>query len=247
MNKKIIIIAILFIILSSGIQSCLAAEEANTKNVELNVKGETTIKEGSKTVEFILAFGKFTQVEENVPFGYEGKLEYDKDMFESVTVEGLNKWTAEYNADNNNLVGDIAKVTANTDITKITFNLKNDIVPGATGKIKLHNFLVTNETDDFTFNKEITITMEKKQIQEIEKEPEPEKVDSDSNKKDVEKINNQEEKITKTVNNQKKSDTTIVSKNIPKTGNSNIMISMLIVAFSIGGVSLFHYKKIKLK
>lgn len=235
MNKKIItMIVMLFTILISGIHPCLAVNEANTKNVELNVKGETTIKEGSKTVELILTLGKFTDIEENVPFGYEGKLEYDKDMFESVTVEGLNKWTAEYNSSNNNLVGDIARVAANTDIAKITFNLKNDMLPGTTGRIKLNNFLVTNETDDFTFNKEIIITMEKKQEQETEK------VDSDSNMKDVEKNIN-------TSNIQTKLDSTTTNKNIPKTGSSNVAIIMIIVVLIIGIFSLLHYKEIKLK
>ena len=80
MIKKIIMIMMLFTILMGGIQSCLATD---TKNVELNIKGETTIKEDAKTVELILSLGEFIGVEENVPFGYEGKLEYDKDMFAS--------------------------------------------------------------------------------------------------------------------------------------------------------------------
>lgn len=239
MSKKIIMIMILFTILISGISCCLAAEETNAKNVEINVKGETTIKEGTKTVELILSLGKFTGVEENVPFGYEGKLEYDKNMFESVTVEGLNKWTAEYSSSTNNIIGDTAKATANTDITKIVLTLKDGIEPGVTGKIKLNNFLLTDETNDFTFNKEITITMEQKQTSNTEKkEPIEQK---------GEVTNNTQKQSGKTTNVKGKTDTTTVNKNIPKTGSSNVVIGILMVIISIGIFSLIHYKKIKLK
>ncbi len=238
MIKKIIMIMMLFTILMGGIQSCLATD---TKNVELNIKGETTIKEDAKTVELILSLGEFIGVEENVPFGYEGKLEYDKDMFASVTVEGLNKWNAEYSSSSYNLIGDITKAVSNTDIAKITLTLKEGVKPGTTGKIKLSNFLLTDENNDFTFNKEITITMEQKQI------PDTEKTDSEKPKPKEETTNNQQIQSEKTANIRGKTDTTIVNKNIPKTGISNLVIIMLIVVIVIGIFSLLHYKKIKLK
>lgn len=239
MNKKIIMIMMIFTILMSGVQCCLATDGTNAKNVEINVKGETTIKEGTKTVELILSLGKFTGVEENIPFGYEGKLEYDKNMFESVTVEGVNKWTAEYSSSTNNIIGDTAKATANTDITKIVLTLKEGIKPGATGIIKLNNFLLTDENNDFTFNKEITITMEPKQIPDTEKK--------EPNKQNDGATNNAQIQGGKITNVKGKTDTTTVNKNIPKTGNSNLVISILIVVIAIGVFSLVHCKKIKLK
>ena len=66
-NKIIMTILIIAMILTIGTISSFAEEEAN---IELNLNGQTTINEDTKTVELTLSLGDFTGVEDGATLGY---------------------------------------------------------------------------------------------------------------------------------------------------------------------------------
>lgn len=156
MKRKILtIIMIIVMITILGTINSLAAG-----NIELNIQGETTAKDTEKTIELTLSLGSFTEIEEDIPLGYQGTLEYDENLFEGITVEGLNGWTVNYENSTKVFMGETDTAKANTQIAKITLTLKDGVTPGTSGTINFSNILLTDGTNDFTFNKEITVTIE---------------------------------------------------------------------------------------
>ena len=235
MKKKISILIITIIIMLGILNTCLAVGEETNKNIELNLKGQTTVKESTKTVELIISLGNFTGIQENIVLGYQTELVYDKDTFTSVKVEGLNGWTATYEESTKMLVGEIATPTAksNTDITKIILTLKDGITSGTTGKLKLNNLILSDGTNDFTFNKEATITIEKD-------------IEESSNKVNMDTTEKTEVKDKTTSTNGKNTDMTTASKNIPAAGcemGITIGIIILIMIGLISGKSYIGYLK----
>lgn len=232
--KKIISVIITTIVLLFGTICSYAAETPTTANIELELNGPKTVNDDQKTVELFLHLGAFTGVEENVTLGYQGILEYDKDMFSSVMIEGLNTWNAEYASTTKKIVGDVAHAKSNTDIVKITLTLKDGIESGTTGKVTISNILLSNGTNDFSFNKEITITKEASTPIEQEKE-----------KEDI--PNNEEDKKDSSVKEAQDTDKTTASAKIPKAGITNILIIVAALIILVGIISLIRYKNIKLK
>lgn len=160
MKRKILaIIMIIFMITILGTINSLAAG-----NIELNVQGETTVKDTEKTIELTLSLGSFTEIEEGIPLGYQGTLEYDENLFEGITVEGLNGWTVNYENSTKVFMGETDTVKANTQIAKITLTLKDGVTPGTSGTINFSDILLTDGTNDFTFNKEVTVTIENEEV-----------------------------------------------------------------------------------
>ena len=160
MKRKILaIIMIIFMITILGTINSLAAG-----NIELNVQGETTVKDTEKTIELTLSLGSFTEIEEGIPLGYQGTLEYDENLFEGITVEGLNGWTVNYENSTKVFMGETDTAKANTQIAKITLTLKDGVTPGTSGTINFSDILLTDGTNDFTFNKEITVTIENEEV-----------------------------------------------------------------------------------
>lgn len=160
MKRKILaIIMIIFMITILGTINSLAAG-----NIELNVQGETTVKDTEKTIELTLSLGSFTEIEEGIPLGYQGTLEYDENLFEGITVEGLNGWTVNYENSTKVFMGETDTAKANTQIAKITLTLKDGVTPGTSGTINFNDILLTDGTNDFTFNKEITVTIQNEEV-----------------------------------------------------------------------------------
>lgn len=232
--KKIISVIITTIVLLFGTICSYAEETPTTTNIELNLNGSKTIKDGEATIELFLHLGAFTGIEENVTLGYEGILEYDKDMFSSVMIEGLNTWNAEYASTTKKIVGDVAHAKSNTDIAKITLKLKDGIESGTTGKVTISNILLSDGTNDFSFNKEITITKEANAP-----------VDQEKEKEDI--PNNAEDKKDLSVKDTQNIDNTIASAKIPKAGITNLLIIVVVLIILVGMVSFIRYKNIKLK
>lgn len=235
--KKIISILTIITIILLGTINVYAEGETITPNIEINLKGQTTITEEAKTVELTLSLGEFTEIEENIVLGYETSLEYDTNMFESVKVEGLNGWTATYEESTKALIGELSTATAkaNTDITKITLTLKDGIQAGDTGTVKISNLLLSDGENDFTFNKEVTITMEET------KKPEGNNNNNSSNN-DMEVGKNN----TLSTNGTNTDKTTAVTK-LPSAGMKNIFIIAIVIIGITGMISFIRYKNIKLK
>lgn len=224
-------------------------------NVDVKLTGETEVKQDSKTVTLTISLGDFTEIPENPIMGYEAVLEYDKDIFSSVTVEGLNNWNAQYLDSTQRLIGEtVSTGEPNKEIAKITLTLNENAKVGTTS-VKLTNGLLTvNDEDslDFEFEKEVQITIKEKE-QEQEQGDEEEQKEEEKNTFAGYQIAGSEEKqnsgtasnVGSSSSNSSK-DKTIAEKDLPKTGIAKIAVIMILIA-TVGIASLIRYKSIKLK
>ncbi len=244
MSKKIMIIGVLFIIILN-LFTLSSPALAETKSIEINLTGNVTAKQDTKTLELTLSLGNFIGVEENIVLGYEATVEYDKNMFQSVKIEGLNGWSASYESTTNALVGELSTATAkaNTSIAKITLTLKDGVEPGTSGTFKLNNLQLTDDENvDITVNKSITITMEKIEEPTPESDPDPEPTPEP--KAEPKKEN--EQQIIKT-NTQKATSNTQKVSALPHAGIQNYIVITLLIVFITGVLALIRYKTIKIK
>lgn len=240
-NKIIMIILIIAMILTIGTISSFAEGEAN---IELKLNGQTTINEDTKTVELTLSLGDFTGVEDGATLGYQATLEYDKNMFQSVEVEGLNGWTANYESSTKVLLGDVDKANPNTDITKITLTLKDDVQPGTEGKVQINNILLTDGNNDFTFNKEVTVKMEEEVTTPVED-------DNTNNSGNNGNATNNNSSINANISNnagmqsENTDNTTVQATRLPNTGIENIRL--VAIAVTIVAIIVFKIKSRDIK
>lgn len=240
-NKIIMTILIIAMILTIGTISSFAEEEAN---IELNLNGQTTINEDTKTVELTLSLGDFTGVEDGATLGYQATLEYDKNMFQSVEVEGLNGWTANYESSTKVLLGDVDRANPNTDITKITLTLKDDVQPGTEGKVQINNILLTDGDNDFTFNKEVTVKMEEEVTTPVED-------DNTNNSGNNGNATNNNSSINANISNnagmqsENTDNTTVQATRLPNTGIENIIL--VAIAVTIVAIIVFKIKSRDIK
>lgn len=122
-----------------------------------------TIQNTDEIVEVAISLGNINGLVttgSNIVLAYEGTLDYDTNMFETVTVKGQNEWTATYEPTTKKIIGDTTNATANTIIAKLTFTLKDNISNGTSGTISINNMVLTDETNEFKLSKTITITSE---------------------------------------------------------------------------------------
>lgn len=240
-NKIIMAILIIAMILTIGTISSFAEEEAN---IELNLNGQTTINEDTKTAELTLSLGDFTGVEDGATLGYQATLEYDENMFQSVEVEGLNGWTANYESSTKVLLGDVDRANPNTDITKITLTLKDDVQPGTEGKVQINNILLTDGNNDFTFNKEVTVKMEEEVTTPVED-------DNTNNSGNNGNATNNNSSINADISNnagmqsENTDNTTVQATRLPNTGIENIIL--VAIAVTIVAIIVFKIKSRDIK
>lgn len=240
-NKIIMTILIIAMILTIGTISSFAEGEAN---IELNLNGQTTINEDTKTVELTLSLGDFTGVEDGATLGYQATLEYDENMFQSVEEEGLNGWTANYESSTKVLLGDVDRANPNTDITKITLTLKDDVQPGTEGKVQINNILLTDGNNDFTFNKEVTVKMEEEVTTPVED-------DNTNNSGNNGNATNNNSSINANISNnagmqsENTDNTTVQATRLPNTGIENIIL--VAIAVTIVAIIVFKIKSRDIK
>lgn len=232
MKKVIISFMAIILVILGGINSY-----AIDANIELNLTGPTTIEQETKTVTLTLALGNFTEITDNCVLGYEATLEYDKNIFEGVTVKGLNGWTSNYSDSTGIIIGDIASAKANTKITEIVFTLKEGVQPTTTD-IKLNNIILTNDENDFEYNKKVTVTIQEKEATGA--------TDNTTNTANATNTENKNITSNQTATLGKNTDTTITGKKIPAAG-TGIMIIIGIIIFMmiilISGKNYISYLK----
>lgn len=240
-NKIIMTILIIAMILTIGTISSFAEGEAN---IELNLNGQTTVNKDTKTVELTLSLGDFTGVEAGATLGYQATLEFDENMFQSVEVEGLNGWTANYESSTKVLLGDVDRANPNTDITKITLTLKDDVQPGTEGKVQINNILLTDGNNDFTFNKEVTVKMEEEVTTPVED-------DNTNNSGNNGNATNNNSSINANISNnagmqsENTDNTTVQATRLPNTGIENIIL--VAIAVTIVAIIVFKIKSRDIK
>jgi len=265
--KKIVSIIILLVILLIGTIKVYATDGSN---IELNITGQTSIKQNASTLELTISLGNFTGISENTVMAYEANLSYGSNMFTDSKIEGLNGWSIDYSSTTKRFIGETSSSKANTDIAKITLTLKQGLTVGQTDTISLNNILLSDGTNHFQYNKSITITV----VEETATNNE-EKItitpESSSNPKSSEKTSSTpaitqnaksstdtNQNISTNTNNNgatttqsnsstagKSADSTTASKSIPKTGIESFILIAIIVSVIAMGIFRFKARKIK--
>ena len=228
MKKIVITIFVVLIIIAMSSLSQATTIEKNP-NIPITLTGTKEIAQDKNTVDIILSLGEFTDIPEEPLMGYEAILEYDKNIFSSVAVEGLNNWNASYEEDTGRLMGEILTVgEQNKQITKITFTLKENATIGTTTVRLTSGLLTVNDEIDFEFEKEIPITI----IEKTEEEDQNENTNSSDNTTEDTTENTEQNETGNTAENETQTnssnqnntvknanqDKTTASKKLPKTG-----------------------------
>lgn len=248
--KKIVTSIIILLMAVCIFQASYATEgDGVNANIPLSFAGDTKISQDTQKITYTISLGDFTGIPQNPIMGYEAVLEYDKNIFESVTVEGLNNWTSQYDESTGRLIGE-TKETAqpNKGIAKITLTLNQNVNPGNT-TIKLKNVLLTvNDDIDFEYEKEATLTIEEKSEDKDKEETngkneEEAGEDKKEEKPDTTTSNNNS---TGTSINKANTDKTTTSAKLPKTGTYTIALIVLVIG-AVGIVCLIRYKSIETK
>ncbi len=228
---------------------------AETPKAELTITAnKTTIESTDKTIEVTITLGNISGLattENKVFLAYEGTIEYDTNMFESVTVKGQNDWSATYGPTTKKIIGDTDSAKANTIIAKLIFTLKDSIAEGTTGTIKLNNIKLKDGKNEFTFNKTITVTNKKEgqgqgqdKNQDDKNQGDKNGVEDDNNisdndgKKAIDKVPSIDNNVA---------DSSQAKGSIPKAGLKNIIVLAALMIVITGIFSFARYKMIKLK
>ena len=243
MKKNIgLCIFMLIIVLISNLSYAVETPNAELKVVVNKQKIQTT----DKTVEVIISLGNLQGLEktgDKIVLGYEATINYDTKMFKSIKVEGLNGWSANYETSTKKIVADTASAIENTDITKIILTLNDNISTVTSGNVNIINLTLTDGTNDFIINKNITITNEIKTNSDEDSNNKEETAKENSQNKIIEKVTDNQV----TTNEQKKADSSTATGNLPKAGFKNIALLILMIIVITGGFSFIRYKMIKLK
>lgn len=171
----ILLIAFIFILITSNVVN---AEGTGSLTIKISPDASEAIE--NKKVYVYLSLTNFNNVETNEPMALTGVLSYDKDIFENVTVEGLNNWIAGYNPENGNLTLDTSSIKENSNIAKITLDVK-DTSKSFTSDIKVNNITLTNgenvDMTDLNLNARVSITVNDGD----DNNPEPNNPEDDNN------------------------------------------------------------------
>ena len=206
--RKIILLIIICMIVIFMSGKVNAAEEN-----KLKIKIDTDASEAMETkrIYAYISLIEFNNVELNEPMAIGGTLNYDENIFESVEVEGLNNWNAEYNPESKKILLDSSKIKENDNILKITFNIK-DVSKSFVTDIKLTDIELSNNVDvdmtDLNLNARVSVTIN----DENDNNPEPNNPEED---------NNQDESAGNNDNNENDNNNGENNQNNNQSGNVN--------------------------
>lgn len=244
-TKASIIIMILTIVAFMNIISIksYAAEKANAV---INITSNTQkIESKQSTIEVTISLRTLENLNltnGKLVLGYEATLDYDSNIIESATVEGLNGWTVVYEASTKKIVGDTVDAKANTDTAKIVLKLKNNIPNGTSGKISVKNLLLTDGTNDFSFSKNITV--EKNNSENTENKTNT-PTNTSTNKYNTQTSNNS----ATSGNNTNKSNSSLTANTaitkLPAAGLNNVIILAIVIVLIAAIIFKFKSRKIK--
>ena len=238
--KKIFLVFLVTVLLCAGSVFAVPSLELNVNSAQNEINEET------KQITIKISLGDITEIAEAKPMGYEAILEYDENIFENVTVKGLNDWTASYSEATKRIIGDTDVGKENTEITEITLQLRDDYDLSENDEIivKLNDILISDDDlFELTFNnKSVSFKVIKSQEENNNEEKPTDGETEDNNTKN--EIDNNE--TTNNINTNKTDNTTTSERKLPKTGLGSIIIG--IIVFSIFAVIfIIKYKNIELK
>lgn len=140
-NLKFIVSLIILLLVISLTSITKAANGSLTVRITPDASKAITDKE----VYVTLSLTDFNNVETTWPMAGQGTLEYDETIFEKVSIEGLNGWSASMNQSGVILL-DTASVTDGDEIAKITLTIKDSATTFST-EINVNSFNLTNGDD----------------------------------------------------------------------------------------------------
>ena len=149
-NLKFIVSLIILLLVISLTSITKAANGSLTVRITPDASKAITDKE----VYVTLSLTDFNNVETTWPMAGQGTLEYDETIFEEVSIEGLNGWSASINPSGVILL-DTASVTDGDEIAKITLTIKDSATTFST-EINVNSFNLTNG-DDGEGNKNVNV------------------------------------------------------------------------------------------
>ena len=241
-TKVYIILMVAIMTFMSIISTKSYAEEK--ANATVNITANTQkIEDKQSTIELMISLGALENLSltnGKIVLGYEATLNYDSNIVESATIEGLNGWTAVYEASTKKIVGDTVDAKANTNTAKIVLKLKENIPDGTSGKISIKNLLLTDGTNDFSFSKDITI--EKKSADTANNETNSQA--NITNTSNTQKTNTTTTSGNNTTKSNLTTNTTAIKK-LPAAGLNNIII--LVIGIVIITAIIFKFKSRKIK
>lgn len=140
-NLKFIVSLIILLLVISLTSITKAANGSLTVRITPDASKAITDKE----VYVTLSLTDFNNIETTWPMAGQGTLEYDETIFEKVSIEGLNGWSASMNQSGVILL-DTASVTDGDEIAKITLTIKDSATTFST-EINVNSFNLTNGDD----------------------------------------------------------------------------------------------------
>ena len=144
--KKIAMIGTLLLISIFSITYVWASVEENC-----NVSLQTDKTELSRTREQVKITISLDSYDGDGTLGYEGKLEYDTNIFESATITSLNDWeTANYETTTGMFLSTTTSAKAGTQVAQITLDLKENVTAIST-QVKITGLTFSDGDTQKTF------------------------------------------------------------------------------------------------
>lgn len=242
MRKIISVLVIIILIVMSG-TVVNALQEGSNSDVEIQLTMPETIEEGTKTITATIILGKFVEVEENQPMGYEVIIDTDATMVENIVVTGLNDWTAQYS--NNKIIGETSISKSNTAIAKIVLTLKDTVIGGEKISLQLKDM---NITDAVNLDKTVSITKTTNILVKKAEIPTNEVEDNNVVENATENTtkNNIQNTAENTIKNTVVGDETVKKAVLPKAGSYSVMVAIAIL-FVLGIIGIIRYHSIETK
>lgn len=211
----------------------------------------TEKQEIAKTQELVKIDITLEDYEGDGILGYEGKLEYDKNIFETVTITALNDWDAiNYDKTTNKFMSTTTVAKKGTKIAQITLKLKSNITAKTT-EVAVKNLAFSDGDNDKTEEKIITY-----HFPYNEEETTPDKIPDTNDKTEPEKkpdvsgtdtTTGTKQPNTQTTNKETTEDKTKAQTRIPQTGTTPIGIITVIAIVICGIIGYKKYHSIPLK
>lgn len=231
MKRILVSFIIILIILSIAISSYAVEVGGDTQEgvtPKIEVKFKAAENNNEDTIKLVLSLGKFTDIKENAMIGYEAKLDYEEEIFETVEakdVKGLNGWTATYSPITKAIIGDPIVGKEDTEIAEITLTLKEG-AEAEKATVSLTDFLLSDDDENELYTADLSIEITIKS-QETEPQPQPQPDGATEGKTE-----------TQSTTKNPTDPTTANASRLPKAGHTIIIVSIIaIICIAIGIIS----------
>lgn len=185
--KKILSITLIALLVIAIAGTFLEANAVDLCKVSITTQNQT-ITEGQKQVVIQINLDEYNGAGD---LGYQGTLEYDKNIFENVTMVSFNDWESiEYEENTGTLISTTKDAKSGTKIAEITLTLKDGITAQDT-TVSINDIMFSDAETNAIFNQSITFNFAQNMPTE---EPDNDSQDQPGNNTEEQPGDNQEEK-----------------------------------------------------